>query len=170
MFGLNALSFVFSALLVWTVRAPVRGAPRPGRAAAKASRGVRAGFRFLFSEPVLRRLAVGAIVFVLGLAMVLVADAPVVQHFGAGSVGLGVLIGVLGRGLGARLVPEPATARRSRSSRPWSLGLVGMGLTLVAAGLLALVLADPGHGVPERHRGRDHPGRRAGHPAAAHAR
>jgi MFS family permease len=133
-FGLNAVSFVFSALLVWTVRAPFAERRQPGELVARAAGGVRAGFRFLFSEPVLRRLAVGAIVFVLGLAMVLVADAPVVQHFGAGSIGLGVLIGCWGAGsvLGSFL------SRRLKAHQEQPavvLGLAGMGVTLVAAGL-----------------------------------
>jgi MFS family permease len=133
-FGLNALSFVFSALLVWTVRAPFAERGKPGQLAARAAGGVRAGFRYLFSEPVLRRLAIGAIVFVLGLAMVLVADAPVVQQFGAGSVGLGLIIGCWGAGsvLGSFL----SRGLEARHEQPAVvLGLAGMGVTLVAAGV-----------------------------------
>ena len=168
-FGLNAISFVFSALLVWTVRAPFAERRDPGELVSKASRGVRAGFRFLFHEPVLRRLAIGAIVFVLGLAMVLVADAPRGAALRRGIGRPRRAHRVLGRRVGARLVPEPP-AQGASGATGRRVGAARDGSHPDRRGVLAVVLADPSDGVPERGRRRDHPGCRAGHPATPHAR
>ena len=80
-FGLNALSFVLSALVVATVR---------GRFSEDRSehedehRGLKAGFVFIAHDRVLRVLVLAWTVFVLGIGMVMVADVPLVELFGAG--------------------------------------------------------------------------------------
>ncbi len=94
-FGLNALSFVLSAIVVATVR---------GRFSEDRTehdeehRGVKAGFVFIARDRVLRRLVVAWSVFVLGLGMAMVADVPLVELFGAGATGYGMLIGAWGAG------------------------------------------------------------------------
>jgi MFS family permease len=93
-FGINAASFVVSAALVVSVRASFVG----DRSDEGEHRGVWAGFRFLFHEPVLRRISVAWVVLVLGIGMAMVADVPLVDVFGAGSAGFGVMIGLWGAG------------------------------------------------------------------------
>jgi MFS family permease len=93
-FAINAASFVVSAALVVSVRASFVG----DRSDEGEHRGVWAGFRFLFHEPVLRRISVAWLVLVLGIGMALVADVPLVDVFGAGSAGFGVMIGLWGAG------------------------------------------------------------------------
>ena len=94
-FGLNALSFVLSALVVATVR---------GRFSEDRSeqddehRGMKAGFVFIARDRVLRILVLAWTVFVLGMGMVMVADVPLVELFGAGATGYGILIGAWGAG------------------------------------------------------------------------
>ena len=89
-------------------RRVVRGLRRTGRVGPRPfvgdrsdegeHRGVWAGFRFLFHEPVLRRISVAWVVLVLGIGMAMVGDVPLVEVFGAGSAGFGVMIGLWGAG------------------------------------------------------------------------
>lgn len=110
-FGINAASFVLSAVLVVSVRAKFIG----DREDEDEHRGVGAGFRFLLREPVLRRITTAWIVFVLGIGMAMVADVPLVELFGAGSIGFGLLLGLWGAGsiigslVGRRLEAETET-------------------------------------------------------------
>jgi MFS family permease len=94
-FGLNALSFVLSALVVATVR----GRFSEDRTEHEdAHRGIRAGFVFIAHDRVLRTLVVAWTVFVFGLGMAMVADVPLVEQFGTGATGYGLLIGCWGAG------------------------------------------------------------------------
>jgi MFS family permease len=94
-FLINAASFVVSALLVVSVR----GARFSGdRQDEEEHRGLAAGFRFLWREPVLRLLAVGWVVFVLGVGMAMVGDVPLVELFDQGAGAYGVMIGLWGAG------------------------------------------------------------------------
>ena len=93
-FAINAASFVVSAALVVSVRASFVG----DRSDEGEHRGVWAGFRFLFHEPVLRRISVAWVVLVLGIGMALVGDVPLVDVFDAGSAGFGLMIGLWGAG------------------------------------------------------------------------
>lgn len=94
-FLINAASFVVSALLVVSVR----GARFSGdREDEEEHRGLAAGFRFLWREPVLRLLAVGWVVFVLGVGMAMVGDVPLVELFDQGAGAYGVMIGLWGAG------------------------------------------------------------------------
>ena len=94
-FAINAASFVVSAALVVSVRASFVG----DRSDEAEHHGVWAGFRFLFHEPMLRRIAVAWIVLVLGMGMAMVGDVPLVKNvFQAGSAGFGVMIGLWGTG------------------------------------------------------------------------
>ncbi len=93
-FAINAISFVASSSLIWSVRATFAGE----REDEEEHRGLVAGFRFLLRQRVLRRIAMAWVLFVLGIGMAMVADVPLVDLFDAGSVGFGVLIGVYGAG------------------------------------------------------------------------
>jgi predicted MFS family arabinose efflux permease len=93
-FGLNAMTFAVSAILVWTVRAPFEGE----RSDATEHRGLRAGFVFIARDRVLRTLVLAWTGLVFGFGLVMVADVPLVEHFHAGSIGYGVLITFWGAG------------------------------------------------------------------------
>jgi MFS family permease len=93
-FAINAVSFVLSAALVVSVRARFVG----DRSDEGEHKGVWAGFRFLFHEPVLRRISVAWVVLVLGIGMAMVGDVPLVDVFDAGSAGFGLMIGLWGAG------------------------------------------------------------------------
>src|SRR4029077_11773423 len=60
--------------------------------------GLAAGLAFLWRDRALRRLAIAWFVFVLGMGMSMVADAPLAEHFGAGAVGFALLITCWGTG------------------------------------------------------------------------
>jgi MFS family permease len=95
-FGINAASFVASLLVTLTIRAPFQ--EERTQAQHEEHRGMLAGLRYLVREPVLRRLAVAWVVFVLGMGMGMVADAPLAAQFDAGGFGFGLLIACWGTG------------------------------------------------------------------------
>jgi MFS family permease len=93
-FAINAASFVVSAGLVATVRGRFSGE----RDDASEFAGMRAGFRFLARDFVLRTMALSWMAMILGLGMTMVADVPLVQLFDTGAWGYGVLISCWGAG------------------------------------------------------------------------
>jgi MFS family permease len=106
-FLLNAASFVLSAGLVATVR----GSFRVDHDEDEAHRGLRAGFRFLLSEPTLRTLTMAFAVFAVAVGGVLVAELPLAESFHAGAFGFGLIATCFGAGalagsLAGRLLNE----------------------------------------------------------------
>jgi ENTS family enterobactin (siderophore) exporter len=97
-FGINAVSFVFSLILTITVRGRFSDPEREASEADGEHQGLTAGIRFLFGEPVLRRMSLAWLVFVLGMGMGMVADAPMAESFGTGATGFGFLIAAWGSG------------------------------------------------------------------------
>src|SRR5439155_4964361 len=93
-FAGNAVTFLVSAALV----ASIRGRFSEDRVEAPEFSGLRAGFRFLARERVLRILALAWLTLVLGLGMTMVADVPLVTLFHTGSGGYGVPIPCWGLG------------------------------------------------------------------------
>jgi MFS family permease len=95
-FGLNAISFLVSLAVTLTVRGRFEeersSDPHPEH------EGLFAGATYLFREPVLRRMAFAWLVFVLGMGMGMVADAPLAESFGTGGWGFGLLIACWGTG------------------------------------------------------------------------
>ncbi len=92
-FALNALSFVLSAAIVASVRAPFAAhSPREGH------RGLRAGFVFILHDPVLRTMAMAFVVFAVTIGSVLVAELPLATSFHTGSVGYGLIATCFGLG------------------------------------------------------------------------
>lgn len=94
-FLLNGASFVVSALLVWSIRAPFDGVAAQE---AEGSGGFAAGFHFIRRDRVLLVVTAAWMVLVLGMGLGLVADRPVAEHFDAGTVGFGIIIGIWGLG------------------------------------------------------------------------
>jgi MFS family permease len=95
-FAANAVSFLISLMLTISVRGRFSD---PARAEQDEEHvGVMAGVRFLFREPVLRRMSLAWLVFVIGMGMGMVADAPLAESFGTGAAGFGFLIAAWGSG------------------------------------------------------------------------
>ena len=93
-FAINAVSFLISALIIVTVRTDFAGE----REHEEEFRGLKAGFAFLARDRVLRTLIVAWIVFISGMGMSMVADAPLAGSFDAGSLGYGMMITAWGGG------------------------------------------------------------------------
>jgi predicted MFS family arabinose efflux permease len=129
-FGLNAVSFVGSAVLVWSVRARFS----EDRTGATEHEGLRAGFVFLARDRVLRTIVFAWTALVLGMGFVMVADVPLVEHFGAGSLGYGLLIGAWGAG---SVLGSLAGRRLTEEKEPRALFL-GMALIALSTGAVAV--------------------------------
>jgi MFS family permease len=95
-FGLNAISFLISLAVTLTVRGRFEEERSVEHEAEHA--GLFAGAAYLLREPVLRRMAIAWLVFVLGMGMGMVADAPLAESFGTGGWGFGLLIACWGGG------------------------------------------------------------------------
>jgi MFS family permease len=128
-FGVNAASFLVSAALVSTVRGRFNEDPD---VAASEHHGLRAGVRYLFSEPVLRVMSLSWLALVLGLGMTMVADVPFVKLFAAGSLGYGILIASWGGGsiIGSLL-------GRFLNARTESLALIGGAAVIAGTSIIA---------------------------------
>jgi len=110
-FALNAVTFCVSILLTLSVRGRFHEEPTAAHADGEHV-GILAGLVYLWREPVLRRLSIAWFVFVLGMGMSMVADAPLAASFGVGPVGFALLItcwgtgSVLGAGVGRFMTPR----------------------------------------------------------------
>ena len=131
-FGANAVTFLISMALVWSVRRPFSGARTEDEAAEH--HGIVAGFRFIRRDPVLMRITAATAVMVLGLGLAMVADRPLAERFGVGDQGFGLIIScwgggsVIGSFLGRRLT-EP-------TERRWLvLGMAGIAATALGMGI-----------------------------------
>jgi predicted MFS family arabinose efflux permease len=130
-FAANAVTYLLSFALVWSVHRPFSSVRDEEEAAAH--RGVIAGFRFIRRDPVLLRMVVAFGVMVLGLGMSMVADRPLAEHFGVGDVGFGAIISCWGLGsvvgsfLGRRL--------HERTEQRWLVyGVAGIAATALGMG------------------------------------
>src|SRR6478736_2442348 len=97
-FALNALTFGVSLVLTLTVHGNFQEDRTTQAASADGDASILAGLAFLWRERVLRRMAIAWFVFVLGMGMSMVADAPLAEFFGAGSIGFALLITCWGSG------------------------------------------------------------------------
>jgi MFS family permease len=94
----NGLTYGASALLTVSVRAPFMDVEARTAEAEAEHAGLAAGFRFVGRDRVLRLLAVSFGAFILGMAMVLVADPVLAEDFGTGSFGYGLITAFWGGG------------------------------------------------------------------------
>jgi MFS family permease len=131
-FGANALTFLVSVCLVWSIRRSFSGVHTEEE--TQEHQGVVAGFRFIRRDPLLLRIVLASGVMVLGLGMAMVADRPLAELFGTGDVGFGLIISCWGAGsvvgsfLGRRLTES--------TERRWVvLGTAGIAATSLAMGL-----------------------------------
>jgi MFS family permease len=129
-FAINAASFVVSMLLTLSVV----GRFQADRESVEHDehRGLTAGMAFLWREPVLRRLSIAWLVFVLGMGMSMVADAALAESFSVGPVGFALLIACWGTGS----VVGSATGRwmNTRTESVWLVG-GAFGVSIAAFGV-----------------------------------
>jgi MFS family permease len=139
-FGANAVSFVVSAAFVASIRARFNAdrAARTGQ--SDEHQGIRAGFRFIRRDVVLRTVTLAWVALVLGLGMTMVADVALVQLFGAGSFGYGALIACWG---GGSILGSLLGRFIGASKEAWAL-LAGAG---VVAGTSVVVGVSPWFGL-----------------------
>jgi len=130
-FALNAVTFCVSILLTLSVHGRFQE-ERPTEQEHDEHRGMLAGLVYLWREPVLRRLSIAWFVFVLGMGMSMVADAPLAESFGAGPIGFALLItcwgtgSVLGAGFGRFMNPR---------TEPVWLAIASFGIAAAAFGV-----------------------------------
>jgi MFS family permease len=132
-FVANAASYLVSVVLTWSVRANFAD-PERDQESAEAYRGVLAGFRFVWSDRVLRQLALSFMVFIVGMATTIVADPVLADEFDTGSFGYGLITAfwgvgtVVGTWMGRR-ISEDAEARWLVGFS-WLVALTGFGVAL----------------------------------------
>ncbi len=130
-FALNALTFCVSILLTLSVHGSFQEDRTPEHGASEHG-GMLGGVVYLWREPVLRRLSIAWFVFVLGMGMSMVADAPLAELFGVGPVGFALLItcwgtgSVLGAGFGRFMNPK---------TEPVWLAIASFGIAAAAFGV-----------------------------------
>ena len=129
-FAINAVTFVVSILLTVSVTGDFS---REHTAAEQDEhQGITAGLRFLWRDRPLRVLLIAWIVFVLGVGMGMVADAPLAEDFGAGSAGFGLLIACWGLG---SVVGSLAGRWLTRTDRAGLAGLGAFGIAVAGSGI-----------------------------------
>lgn len=131
-FAANAVSFLVSAALVVTVR----GRFNREREDAGGHRGVRAGFRFVLTDPVLRRMTLAFPVFAVCVGSVLVAELPLATSFGVGSFGYGLIASTFGVGAMAGSLAGRGLTRRTEP-RALVLGSVVTAVAFASVGMAA---------------------------------
>jgi len=130
-FALNAVTFCVSILLTLSVHGRFQE-QRPVEHEHDEHRGILAGLVYLWREPVLRRLSIAWFVFVLGMGMSMVADAPLAEAFRVGPIGFALLItcwgtgSVLGAGFGRFMNPR---------TEPVWLAIASFGIAAAAFGV-----------------------------------
>jgi MFS family permease len=130
-FGFNAVTFAISAWLVGTARGRFSGE----RQSEPEHRGVRAGFRFVLADGVLRAILLAWIVMLVGAGLILVAEVSLADSFGKGALGYGMLTALWGGGaaLGAVLAGRVLNARSEGRGFTLSILVASAGLFLIAA-------------------------------------
>jgi MFS family permease len=97
MFVANAVSYLISVALVWSVRAEFADPERDAQE-VEDHKGLAAGFRFIRRDRVLTWLLASWVVFILGMASTIVADPVLADAFGWGSFGYGLITTCWGAG------------------------------------------------------------------------
>ena len=134
-FGLNTISFLVSLAVTLTVRG--RFEEERSVEAQPEHEGLFAGATYLFREAVLRRMAIAWLVFVLGMGMGMVADAPLAESFGTGGLGFGLLIACWGSG--SVLGTLVGRWMNARTEPLWMVfGAAGVAVSAFGVGLFGL--------------------------------
>lgn len=142
-FTVNALTFLASAALIFTVRGQF-SETRTGELRG----GVLAGFKFVATSPFLRSLAIGWFLFLIGIGLMLVSELPMARLLGAGSLGYGIMVSGWAAGsLVGSLVARRVVARHGElpalvggaGSAAIALGAIGAAPWLASAAALLAV-------------------------------
>ena len=129
-FAGNAACFALSAALIWSVRGTFAD---PDRADAEAHAGIRAGFRFVMADPVLRLILLAWVVLLFLLGPILVAELPLARSFGVGSVGYGFLAACWGGGaIAGSFLDRRLAERNERATMVVGCAFIGAGFAAVA--------------------------------------
>ncbi|HEY2789607.1 MAG TPA: MFS transporter [Gaiellales bacterium] len=139
-FAATAACYAGSAAMVASVHGTFAD---PHRSEAEAHEGLRAGFRFILADPVLRLITLAWIVLLFLLGPVLVAELPLARSFGAGAVGYGILVACWGGGaIGGSFVGRRLAVTRERVTMIGGCAVIGAGFAAVAlAPVFAVALA-----------------------------
>jgi MFS family permease len=130
-FAINGVTFVVSILLTISVKADY--SREHSAEEVEAHQGIAAGLRFIVRERVLRSMVIAWTVFLLGAGMGMVADAPLAEHFRAGSAGFGLLITCWGLG---SVVGTLLGRKLTERSEPLWLVLGATGISAAGLGIL----------------------------------
>jgi MFS family permease len=148
LFGIDAGTFLVSALIVATIRRPF------GRGATEEQPGVFAGFRLIARERALRLIVVAGMASLVGIGIVDVASYPLAIDLDAGTRAYGTMTALLGGGgvLGAALAGRVLIAGPKRvlilgfAAGAAGLALAG-GAPILIVALAGMALAGAGRGV-----------------------
>jgi MFS family permease len=148
LFAIDAATFVFSAILVATIRRPF------GRGATDEHPGVLAGFRVILRDRALRVPVLAGMASLLGIGIVDVASYPLSLDLGGGTQGYGAMTALLGGGglLGAALAGRVLLAGPARVLiGAFAVGAAGLALAgaapVLAVGLAGMAVAGAGRGL-----------------------
>jgi MFS family permease len=155
--ALNAISFAASAILVGRIRGRFR---REGDAVRGREKGaVRAGFRFVAADRLLRATVFSGFVAFIGVGFMIATNPAFADHNGAGALGLGVLWTGWGVGsiLGARLAGRLVLPGREVRTAVIGFALQATAILLAAAlpfwvAAAALALGGVGSGIADPAR------------------
>jgi MFS family permease len=134
LFAVDAVTFLVSAAIVWSIRRPF------GSGGTESHPGVFAGVRMIRRERVLRLVVGASMASLLGIGMVNVAAYPLSLRLDGGTEGYGAMEALLGGGglVGAALAGRLLTVRRAPTILTLSLLVSAAGLAL--AGLAPVLL------------------------------
>lgn len=143
-FAINAVSFLVSAALIWSIRRSFQERPVDGGMPA-AALPITEGVRAVRRSRVLGLVVLAEVVAYSVIGWAIVSDAPLADYYDAGAIGFGALVSTWGLGM---LIGSWATGRRI-GERPIEVsvlfaGMVGSGVMVMMMGLspvFALVLA-----------------------------
>jgi MFS family permease len=132
-FALDALTFLASAALTWSVRDTV-AAPLRAAASRRGPSGGREGWAALAADPTLRLVIGSSCIATLMTSFTMTAEAPLATAFGAGSVGLGALAASWSLGMvgGSWLAGRILHADNEPSGLLGGRLLMGLGIASVA--------------------------------------
>lgn len=134
-FGINAVSFLASAALVWSVRA------RFQEQRAKGTRAVDVpfteGLRVVWRTRLLLTVVISEVVAYSIVGWAMVADAPLAKLFGVGSLGFAALISTWGAGM---LIGSWLAGRRI-GQRPIEIPLIFFGMIIDGLMIMAIGLS-----------------------------
>ncbi len=137
-----SLICIAAAALVWSIDASFQ--EKAAATTVADDRGIRAGLRFLFGEPVLVAIVLAEFVGFAGVGFAIVADAPLAQAFDAGSIGYAALIFAWGFGMlvGSWLAGRLASERHEVRLVVAGLAVMALGLGLIwVTGVFVVILA-----------------------------